>query len=92
MGQRNKMSQGKSAFQIIEPHPPAVSVKADIMPHRRVGTLCAIHTFANRTANTDCLMLATLVGIQIIRIDKIARMMNFAPEGNGKFRGFLANG
>jgi hypothetical protein len=83
-------SRQRLSFEVIEAHPAAVSIEPYIMPNWWMCTLCAIHPLADRTADADGVMPAPLCRFNIISIDKIARVMDFASKGNGKFWRVLA--
>jgi hypothetical protein len=76
-------------IQVEHARPPHVAIKAQFMPNWWMRALGAVHAFTSGTANANRLQIFWFAGIDLIGIDNVARMMQFASQRHSKFGGFF---
>ena len=74
----------------MQTNPPAVAVKPHIMPDKWMRALGTIHALAYSATDFDRIMLTVLCKLDIVRIDKITRMVDFTAKSNREFGRVLA--
>jgi hypothetical protein len=76
-------------IQIEHTRPPHMAIKAQFMTNRRMRALGTVHTLTGGTANANRFQIFWFAGIDLIGIDNVARMMQFASQRHSKFGGFF---
>jgi hypothetical protein len=76
-------------IQIEHACPPHMAIKAQFMPNWGMRALVTVHALTSGTANADWFQIFWFADIDVIGIDNVARMMQFASQRYGKFGGFF---